>query len=154
MLSSLTRVSKLRPGSTLTAVSMIDGRLFDKLEQIARTVRKNQKPWGGLQVRPTGHEQYRLMFQLILCGDFHQLPPVSKRGEPPAVYAFESAAWAKVFKPANMACLKEIFRQKDVSFVRLLEEMRKGRISAEDEATIHGLSRKLVYDDGIPPVEL
>lgn len=31
-------------------VSMMDGDLFDKLEQVARSLRKNEKPFGGMQV--------------------------------------------------------------------------------------------------------
>jgi hypothetical protein len=30
---------------------MMDGDLFDKLEHVARLVRKNEKPFGGIQVR-------------------------------------------------------------------------------------------------------
>ena len=48
-------------------ISMIDAEFFDKLEAVARSVRKNRKPFGGIQ--------------LVLCGDFCQLPPVSKEGE-------------------------------------------------------------------------
>lgn len=48
-------------------VSMIDAEFFDKLEGVARVVRRNRKPFGGIQ--------------LVLCGDFCQLPPVSKEGE-------------------------------------------------------------------------
>ena len=48
-------------------VSMIDADFFDKLEGVARAVRKSRKPFGGIQ--------------LVLCGDFCQLPPVSKEGE-------------------------------------------------------------------------
>ncbi|CAO3570385.1 unnamed protein product [Mortierella alpina] len=43
-------------------ISMVDGVLFDKLEEIARRVKKNDKPFGGIQ--------------LIVTGDFFQLPPV------------------------------------------------------------------------------
>lgn len=43
---------------------MVDGDLFDKLEAIAREVRGNAAPFGGIQ--------------LVLSGDFHQLPPVPK----------------------------------------------------------------------------
>ncbi len=40
-------------------VSMIEGELFDKLEAIARAVRKIEKPFGGIQ--------------LVVCGDFLQV---------------------------------------------------------------------------------
>lgn len=45
-------------------VSMIDGELLDTLEAVARHVRASKAPFGGLQ--------------LVLTGDFHQLPPVAK----------------------------------------------------------------------------
>lgn len=45
-------------------ISMVDGVYFEKIEEVARHIRKNDKPFGGIQ--------------LILCGDFLQLPPVSK----------------------------------------------------------------------------
>jgi ATP-dependent DNA helicase PIF1 len=35
-------------------VSMIDGGLFDKLELIARTVRRSNKPFGGIQILLSG----------------------------------------------------------------------------------------------------
>ena len=45
-------------------ISMIDAALFDKIEAVARAVRKSNIVFGGIQ--------------LVLCGDFLQLPPVSK----------------------------------------------------------------------------
>ncbi|KAA6402692.1 MAG: putative pif1 helicase Pfh1 [Streblomastix strix] len=45
-------------------VSMLDAQLFDKLESISRIIRDDYKPFGGIQ--------------LILCGDFYQLPPVAQ----------------------------------------------------------------------------
>lgn len=56
-------------------VSMLDGRLFLKLERVARLVRRSDRPFGGIQ--------------LVLCGDFLQLPPVSRRDEPKAIYCFQ-----------------------------------------------------------------
>jgi ATP-dependent DNA helicase PIF1 len=43
-------------------ISMIDADLFEKLEFIARVVRRNANPFGGIQ--------------LVCSGDFFQLPPV------------------------------------------------------------------------------
>jgi ATP-dependent DNA helicase PIF1 len=45
-------------------VSMVDGSLFENLEAIARHMRRSKEPFGGLQ--------------LVLSGDFHQLPPVAR----------------------------------------------------------------------------
>lgn len=38
--------------------------MLDSLEEVARAVRRCKQPFGGLQ--------------LVLTGDFHQLPPVAK----------------------------------------------------------------------------
>ena len=46
---------------------MVDGNYFKKLEYVARKVKNSDKPFGGIQ--------------LIMCGDFFQLPPVSKGKE-------------------------------------------------------------------------
>jgi ATP-dependent DNA helicase PIF1 len=44
-------------------ISMMNPDLFDKLEALARKIRLNNKPFGGIQ--------------LILSGDFLQIPPVN-----------------------------------------------------------------------------
>ena len=48
-------------------ISMVDADFFDKMEAVARAVRNSKKVFGGIQ--------------LVLCGDFLQLPPVSKEGQ-------------------------------------------------------------------------
>ena len=62
---------------------MLDGRLFEKLEAIARRVRGNDVCFGGIQ--------------LIVCGDFFQLPPVGL-GKNNVIYCFESACWNEVIQ--------------------------------------------------------
>jgi ATP-dependent DNA helicase PIF1 len=44
---------------------MLYGKLFDKLEYVARKIRNNLWPFGGIQ--------------LVLVGDFFQLPPVNSK---------------------------------------------------------------------------
>lgn len=82
-------------------VSMIDGRFFDKLEQLARRIRESIKPFGGIQ--------------LILCGDFFQLPPVpdslSSGQKIPIKFAFEAESWSKCIQ--RIVALKKVFRQKE-----------------------------------------
>jgi len=43
----------------------ISDELFDKLDAIGQFVRKCDRPFGGIQ--------------LVLCGDFYQLPPIAVR---------------------------------------------------------------------------
>ena len=75
---------------------MVDAKLFDLVEEVARHVRNSDLPFGGIQ--------------LILCGDFHQLPPVFKQNEGGVrKFCFESQAWAE----CNLYCmqLKKVYRQ-------------------------------------------
>jgi hypothetical protein len=79
---------------------MLDGTLFDKLEYIARYVRGNDEPFGGIQ--------------LIVSGDFFQLPPVpdQNNGIPvPATYAFDAETWQLCV--GAPVVLSRVFRQKD-----------------------------------------
>lgn len=61
-------------------ISMLSGQILDELNRLAKDIRGSDSPFGGIQ--------------LILCGDFLQLPPVSKRGEK-ASFMFESEAWTE-----------------------------------------------------------
>lgn len=45
-------------------ISMLHDTRLDLVDEITRTIRNKDEPFGGMQV--------------ILCGDFFQLPPVSK----------------------------------------------------------------------------
>ena len=95
-------------------ISMMSPELFEKLNSVGKRVRGGTKPWGGLQ--------------LILCGDFYQLPPVVR--EPVAAvgkYAFDAPAW----KAANLTpvLLTRIERQTDHVFQTLLNEARVGQLS-------------------------
>lgn len=49
-------------------ISMLDGVMFEKLDNIARRLRKSKQPFGGIQ--------------LILAGDFFQLPPIGLDTDP------------------------------------------------------------------------
>jgi ATP-dependent DNA helicase PIF1 len=92
--------------------------------------------------------------QIIVCGDFFQLPPISRPGDPDYKFAFEGKAWPKVFPRDNMSGLTRVFRQKDDRFVELLERMRKGIVTETDRTAIKRCDRKVVYADGIEPVGL
>lgn len=95
-------------------ISMVDGRLFEKLDVLSRVVRKDKRPFGGLQ--------------LVLCGDFLQLPPVSRRDDDGVKFCFEVMAWRKGIQRTFV--LTEIFRQQgDRAFCDVLNEVRRGHLS-------------------------
>jgi len=95
-------------------VSMMNASFFELIENVARLVRGNERSFGGIQV--------------LLLGDFYQLPPVSKEEED-SRYCFESERWAEVIH--EKIILNEIMRQKDPIFQKVLSEVRVGRMSDE-----------------------
>lgn len=131
-------------------ISMIDGKFLSKLEYIARVVRKNDKPFGGIQ--------------LVFTGDFFQLPPVSKsitssdstkgnsNGEAEALFCFESEAWKKCIQKTIL--LTKVFRQQDNELIDILNCIRFGEIEQKMIASIKKLEREVKYEDGILPTEI
>ncbi|CAG8833553.1 21955_t:CDS:1, partial [Cetraspora pellucida] len=113
-------------------ISMINSDTFDFIDQIAREIRKNKKPFGGIQ--------------LVLSGDFLQLKPVKGN------YAFESKVWELVVEKYVM--LKTPYRQKDKYFIDGLNKMRFGEIDSEFYDYIIRLARPIKYNDGEEPTKL
>lgn len=117
-------------------VSMIDADLFEKLEMIGRLVRKNNAPFGGLQV--------------ILCGDFAQLPPVKSIGG----FCFQSKIWPTVIPPDAHVSLTKIIRQTDADFKAALMEIRVGLINLPAQRLLRGRVGATVGTDLIRPTVL
>jgi len=92
-------------------ISMFDGSLLATVEKVTRALRRNGEPFGGLQ--------------LIMVGDFFQLPPIPERGEQ-SQFCFDSPAWAK----ANpLICyLSEQHRQEDSALLSTLNAIRRGEL--------------------------
>ncbi|KAF9610203.1 hypothetical protein IFM89_021141 [Coptis chinensis] len=84
-------------------ISMISGDLFDKLDYIARTLKgRVHKPWGGIQ--------------LIVSGDFFQLPPIMDDQYPfDREFAFDAKCWNATFY--LQLELTPIFRQSEREFI-------------------------------------
>lgn len=116
-------------------ISMLDGDLLDNLNYIAKKIRRNNNPFGDIQ--------------LIFCGDFFQLPPVNKNEERDTKFAFESILWKEGIDV--MIMLEKVFRQQgDTKFVEMLNKMRLGQIDEETEREFKKLNRPLPEDDIIP----
>jgi ATP-dependent DNA helicase PIF1 len=96
-------------------VSMLSLKLFDTLNAIGKAIRRNNKPFGGIQ--------------LIFSGDFFQLPPVGNKDEPDTQkFCFESEEWNNTFQMQNQIQLIKIFRQTDQTYSLLLNQIRQGKI--------------------------
>lgn len=103
----------------LDEVSMLSKKIFDLLEELARTVKKNSLPFGGMQ--------------LVFSGDFCQLPPIGTPGERDTFsFCFQSECWNNVFPKNNHILLTKIFRQTDVNYMNTLQNIRKGVITIND----------------------
>jgi ATP-dependent DNA helicase PIF1 len=79
--------------------------------------------------------------QVILCGDFFQLPPIGLGGK--VHFCFESDTWRQLFQGGGLVVLDTVFRQKDdVTFLNILNEMRVGALSRNSVAILNAKSKE------------
>ncbi|XP_067892471.1 ATP-dependent DNA helicase PIF1 [Heterodontus francisci] len=113
-------------------ISMVEGEFFDKLEAVARIVRKCNEPFGGIQ--------------LIVCGDFLQLPPVTQNKEK-YKFCFQAKSWQKCIH-VNME-LTDVRRQTDKKFIAMLQAIRLGRCPEEVAVQLINTANQKIDQDGI-----
>lgn len=116
-------------------VSMLDPELFDKLNQIAKWIRRTEKPFGGIQ--------------LVATGDFLQLPCVGSD-----LFCFESESWVETIQ-CTIYLTENMRQTEDLTWRECLSKIRVGRID-EDVQTLL-LTRKnakLSNEHGICPTKL
>lgn len=108
-------------------VSMLHDFRLDMVEQVTRKVRDIDKPFGGLQV--------------ILCGDFFQLPPVSRSDTRAGSFVTQSATWqTSMF---TVCYLNEQHRQKeDQAYTDILNGIRAGVLMRSQLTALQARSSK------------
>lgn len=109
-------------------ISMLHDYRLDMVDEIARKVREIDAPFGGIQV--------------IMCGDFFQLPPVTRRDSRQGGFVVHSAAW-QALRP-TICYLTEQHRQNDDAFLDILEAMRAGDVRRHHAELL--LGRQRPYD--------
>ena len=111
--------------------SMLSKKVFDSLNEVCKLKNPNI-PFGGLQ--------------LILAGDFTQLPPVPNQlyGEE-GEFCFMSDQMDKVLP--HRVVLTEVVRQSESKLITAIREVAVGNISPETETFLNSLSRPLSTDD-------
>jgi hypothetical protein len=115
-------------------VSMLRADVLDALEYVLKKIRRNAKPFGGVQV--------------LFIGDLFQLPPVTKDYEwnllskyYKSMFFFNALCIQKL-KPVYIE-LKKIYRQQDEDFIRILNNLRNNMLTEEDRESL----RKYVNND-------
>lgn len=89
-------------------ISMLHDYRLDMIDEVARRVRGEDAPFGGIQV--------------ILCGDFFQLPPVNRSDSRQGGFVVHSQVWEE-FDPV-ICYLEEQHRQDDDTFLEILNALR------------------------------
>jgi ATP-dependent DNA helicase PIF1 len=117
-------------------VSMVRADVMDGIDRALRVQRENlTTPFGGVQV--------------VLCGDLFQLPPIVRDGEMKTFFAeryggpyfFLAQVFAE-FRPSSVE-LTTIYRQRDETFIRVLNKIREHDLDAELFALLNARVRRL-----------
>jgi thymidine kinase len=87
-------------------ISMLSSNQLSMVEWICRSFKGNDKVFGGMQV--------------IFCGDFFQLPPISKSDD--ISFAYQSDVWDSL--NINICYLSENHRHKESDYLNFLNKIR------------------------------
>lgn len=112
-------------------ISMLSAHTFSMADRVCREVRRTTLPFGGLQV--------------VMVGDFFQLPPVSRRGDE-TLFAYAGSAWREL---NPLICyLTEQYRQDDDEFLSVLSAIRANDV---EEAHYEHLTARMTALADVPP---
>ena len=112
-------------------ISMVRADILDAIDDILKRYRRNDKPFGGVQV--------------LMIGDIQQLPPVVRESERPYMEQVYSSPFffnSKVLQrlPYVTIQLEKVHRQSDKIFLDILNEVRSGMPS---DAALNELNKRL-----------
>lgn len=93
-------------------VSMLHDFRLDMVDEIARKVRLDDSPFGGIQV--------------VLSGDFFQLPPISRGNQNLAEFVVNAQSWEDL--DPVICYLYEQHRQNDDKFLEILTALRSNDV--------------------------
>lgn len=101
-------------------ISMMHHFRFEMVDEVLRFVRDSNEPFGGLQV--------------IVSGDFFQLPPVSRAHEPESRFAYHSKSWSAL--DPRVCYLEEQYRQTDHEYNGVLNAIRSNTVNEKIRSTL------------------
>ncbi len=127
-----TRFNKLKV-LIIDEISMVSPNMFSAMDMILQAFKQTNKPFGGIQV--------------VLSGDFFQLPPIS-RSDDGKKFAWQSLAWKEL--DLQTCYLEKKFRQDDNQLIFILDEIRSGKISQKSYDILNSRLDKELDIDFIP----
>lgn len=121
------RVSKTRRGIIektdvliIDEISMLHDFRLDMVDQVCRIIRKKDEPFGGIQV--------------IMSGDFFQLPPINRGDSRAGGFVVNSNVWQEL--DPVICYLEEQHRQDDGDLLDILNAMRAGDLRRKHASTL------------------
>ncbi|MBU0707688.1 AAA family ATPase [Patescibacteria group bacterium] len=112
-------------------ISMLSADTLDTVDKVYQTIRKNTEPFGGVQV--------------ILSGDFLQLPPVSRLDDDfDTKFAFESEVWKKM--SIKICYISEQYRHEDGEYYNILSKIRTNTADIKIRDTLLSRQNKTIKD--------
>ena len=109
-------------------ISMLHKKQFDMVNEVLQFFRETDTAFGGIQ--------------LVLCGDFFQLPPIGNASElNKDKFCFMSQAWLD----ADLAIcyLTDQFRQTDTKLNDILNEIRSASVSSHSIGLLQARNREI-----------
>jgi ATP-dependent DNA helicase PIF1 len=128
---SRTRVLRNLELLIIDEISMVRADVFDGIDRLLKMARKNDAPFGGVQV--------------CVIGDLFQLPPVITREEKTVYSQFYPSPFffcTQAYREGNFTTIQfsTIHRQNDAAFIQILNAIRAGTC---DAAALEVLNQRL-----------
>jgi len=120
-ISSLLKKSYLKKQFIKTSVlvideiSMLHAHRLDLIDRVCQAFKKNFMPFGGMQI--------------VMSGDFFQLPPITRGGSGEAEFVYKAKVWEEM--DIRICYLDEQHRQNDKKMIKVLNSLRQNAVSAE-----------------------
>ncbi|MFW6044105.1 MAG: helix-turn-helix domain-containing protein, partial [Marinilabiliaceae bacterium] len=119
-------------------VSMVRSDLLDGIDEVLRRYRKNQLPFGGVQ--------------LLMIGDLQQLAPVIRDDEWSLLRPYYDSAFffgSRALKQTDYVSieLKQIFRQQDDTFIEVLNKIRDNRLDRKGLEILNQCHRPGIFQN-------
>ncbi len=123
-------------------ISMVRADLLDKIDYALKLNRGNSAPFGGVQI--------------VMVGDFYQLPPVVPHLE---AQLLEAAGYATPYAPSALCLrdihlkiieLEQVFRQNDPEFINMLGNIRSGQLLRETLSALNDTCVRSHRDSATP----